>query len=98
MLSTEDIWAMALQDPHFMRLGRFLAQHENQPGKEDALEQSFKEEPWLNWIKLIHVVDPQMCLKPFVILWDNKAPPHTNCAFYKMGIINQEKKVSEMDY
>ena len=81
------VWDEAIGDRHLKRLGKFLAEQEKGwEGKEDFdhLEQKFLEEPWLNWVKVVMVADPQNSPRPFVLMSLIKEQPHMRCSFYKL--------------
>ncbi len=87
-------WELAMQDPHLMRLGDYLAHLE---GEEEmmklesqgiskwSLEEQFLAEPWKAGQRIIKVVDPQLVAKPFILLWNSQTQDHTGCALYKMA-------------
>ena len=93
-MATNFMWNMALKDPHLMRLGEYLAQIEGEVGMEEQLEEAFLNEPWMNWFKIIKVVNPELQAKPFICLWSNKDQPHTTCTFFKLCSGGQKKQVS----
>ena len=65
-------------------LGEFLAEQEKGwDGKEDFdhLEQKFMDEPWLNWVKVVMVANPQNSARPFVLMNLIKGLPHTSRFF-----------------
>ncbi len=82
-------WELALQDPHLMRLGDYLA---TQLG-EDAvarlkleteairwkLEAEFLQDPWQEGLIIKKVVDPNFIARPFVLLWTIKSQDHSTC-------------------
>ena len=81
------LWDEAIEDPHLKPLGEFLAEQERGwDGKKDFdhLEQKFLEEPWLNWVKVVMVVDPKNSPRPFVLLSNIKGPSHSRCAFHAL--------------
>ena len=41
MVSVDALWQLAINDPHLMRLGEFLARTSGREGSEDELESSF---------------------------------------------------------
>ena len=47
---------MASRDPHFMRLGMYLAWVDRHDGWSfedmEYLEEQFQEEPWMNWVRV----------------------------------------------
>ena len=56
MATVEALCRLAVDDPHLIRLGQFLAS--SSLGSEDELETSFAEEPWLSWLKIEFVEEP----------------------------------------
>ena len=56
MATVEALCRLAVDDPHLIRLGQFLAS--SSLGSEDELETSFVEEPWLSWLKIEFVEEP----------------------------------------
>ena len=102
----ENVWNMALKDPHLMRLGDFLVQKD---GREDMgkleLEEAYLRDPWMNWLTIVKVVDPEYQAKPFVKILNNQAQDHSCCPFFKhcngvqkyntTGAFNQDGKYME---
>lgn len=98
------MWEMALQDPHLIRLGDYLAHVEGedemsrqeQQGRDRwDVEDSFMEDPWISDLKIIKVVNPSLYTKPFVLLWNNKSKDHSDCPLYKVlhGAVQINNKV-----
>ena len=97
MTEMKQVWEMAIQDPHLMRLGEYLAHVDSQMSSFD-LEADFLRDPWIAGLTLIHVVDPDYRVKPFILLWNNKGESHSTCPFYKRCAGDQEKKAMKHDH
>ena len=90
MASVDALWQLALNDPHLMRLGEFLARTSGREGSEDELESSFLEESWLSWLKIDQVVEPGFGKRPFVVMSGNQLGSHSACPFFTL----KQKQVS----
>ena len=95
MLATKQTWNKAITDPHLIPLGQYLAWTERTAGwgweDSDHLEKTFLEEPWLNWVQVVLVVDPDGATKPFALLTGSKSRPHNKCHFF--NITGKESEV-----
>ena len=85
MASVDALWQLAINDPHLMRLGQFLAWISRREGCEEQLESSFMEEPWLSWLKMEQVVEPGFGKRPFVIISGNQSGSHSACPFFALN-------------
>ena len=90
MASIDALWQLAINDPHLMRLGQFLARNSGREGSEDELEISFMGESWLSWLKIEQVVEPGFGKRPFVIISGNQLGSHSACPFVAL----KQKQVS----
>ena len=90
MASVDALWQLAINDPHLMRLGQFLARTSGREGCEDELESSFLDESWLSWLKIEQVVEPGFGKRPFVIISGNQLGSHSACPFFAL----KQKQVS----
>ena len=84
MASVDALWQLAINDPHLMRLGEFLARTSGREGNEDQLEISFLEESWLCWVKIEQVVEPGFGKRPFVIISSSRLGSHSACPFFAL--------------
>ena len=84
MASVDALWQLAINDPHLMRLGQFLAWTSGREGCEEQLESSFMEEPWLSWLKIEQVVEPGFGKRPFVIISGNQLGSHSACPLFAL--------------
>ena len=84
MASVDALWQLAINDPHLLRLGEFLARQSGREGCDKQLETSFMEESWLSWVKLVMVVEPGFGKRPFVVISGNKLGSHSACPFFAM--------------
>ena len=82
MASVDILWQLALNDPHLMRLGEFLARQSGKEGYDEQLETSYLKEGWLSWLKLEMVVEPGFGKRPFVIIASNQLAPHSACPYF----------------
>ena len=90
MVSVDALWQLAINDPHLMRLGEFLARTSGREGSEDELESSFLDESWLSWLKIEQVVEPGFGKRPFVVISGNQLGSHSACPFFAL----KQKQVS----
>ena len=84
MASVDARWQLAINDPHLMRLGHFLARTSGREGCEEQLELNFMEESWLSWLKIELVVEPGFGKRPFVIISGNQFGLHSACPFFAL--------------
>ena len=82
MASVDALWQLAINDPHLMRLGHFLASTSGREGSEEQLEISFMEEPLLSWVKIEQVMEPGFGKRPFVIISSSHLGLHSACPFF----------------
>ena len=86
-------WQLAQDDPHYMRLGEYLAakltgeemtrlQEVGEVSRE-GLEKEFLRDPWEK-LDIRKVVDPQYITRPFVLVVSLKAKDHSTCPLYNM--------------
>ena len=72
-----------MRDPHLIPLGQCLAWMERGAGwgweDGDHLEKVFLEEPWLNWLQVVFVVNPEGASKPFALLASSEGQDHARC-------------------
>ena len=80
MASVDALWQLAVNDPHLIRLGEFLARQSGREGCDEEMESSFMEEAWLSWLKLEIVTEPGFGKRPFVIIC-NQFGSHSACPF-----------------
>ena len=78
MASVDALWQLAINDPHLIRLGEFLARQSGREGCDEEMESSFMEEAWLSWLKLEMVTEPEFGKRPFVIIC-NQFGSHSAC-------------------
>ena len=90
MASVDALWQLAINDPHLMRLGQFLARTSGREGCEDELESSFLDESWLSWLQIEQVVEPGFGKRPFVIISSSQLGSHFACPFFAF----KQKQVS----
>ena len=84
MASVDALWQLAINDPHLMRLGHFLASTSGREGSEEQLEISFMEESWLSWVKIEQVMEPGFGKRPFVIISSSHLGLHSACPFFAL--------------
>ena len=90
MASVDALWQLAINDPHLVRLGQFLARQSGREGFEEQLETSFLEESWLSWLKIEQVMEPGIGKRPFVIISSSQLGSHFACPFFAL----KQKQVS----
>ena len=82
--SVHEIWRMAMEDPHLMRLGHYL-EHLEGAGEDgidmEELEREFLKEPWKAGLTIVRVVDPSGSVKPFIEVVNIKEKDHQHCPF-----------------
>ena len=93
MTSVDALWQLAINDPHLVRLGQFLARQSGREGFEEQLETSFLEESWLSWLKIEQVVEPGFGKRPFVIISSSHLGLHSACPFFAL---KQEQVIIEV--
>ena len=92
-------WELAQDDPHYMRLGEYLAakltseemtrlQATGEVSRE-GLEEEFLRDPWEE-LDIRKVVDPQFFARPFVLVVSLRAKDHSTCPLHKMVKENSE--------
>ena len=88
IMETLRTWSKAINDPHLIPLGYFLVWVEEQAGwgwgDADHLEKTFMRDPWLNWVQVVLVVNPEGFTKPFALLCGNPKQPHFKCPFFNV--------------
>ena len=92
-------WDLANSDPHFIRLGKYLAHSQGikNPGiqLEEKLEKEYlrgKEDERNTTLIITKVVDPQMSVKAFIHVWTNGSQLHSQCPFDKLIRSEKQKK------
>ena len=93
MVSVDALWQLAINDPHLMRLGHFLASTSGREGSEEQLEISFMEESWLSWVKIEQVMEPGFGKRPFVIISSSHLGLHSACPFF--GLKQEQVTIKE---
>ena len=86
-------WELVQDDPHYMRLGEYLAAKltgeeltrllEAGEVSREGLEEEFLRDPWEE-VGIQMVVDPKFMARPFVLLVSLKAQDHSLCPLFKM--------------
>ena len=86
-------WKLVQDDPHYMRLGEYLAAKltgeeltrllEAGEVSREELEEEFLRDPWEE-VGIQMVVDPKFMARPFVLLVSLKAHDHSLCPLFKM--------------
>ena len=84
MASVDALWQLAINDPHLMRLGEFLARQSGREGCEEQLETSFLDESWLSWVKIEQVAERGFGKRPFVIISSSHLGLHSACPFFAL--------------
>ena len=107
LMAKETAWDKAMKDPHLMQLGDFLVQIDKHAGWDWAdsyhLEEQFCKEPWMNWLKVVLVVNPEMRTKPFVVMSSTRdQASHIECPFFnitgkEVEIFNLMKKAQSQN-
>ena len=95
MTSVDALWQLAINDPHLVRLGQFLARQSGREGCEEQLELSFMEESWLSWLKIEQVVEPGFGKRPFVIISGSQSGSHSACPFFALK--QEQVTIVELD-